>query len=208
LLATVPYLLLSGAQQVAIKTTVFPTGSGYRLLTVDANADRQQDVSRYAEDAQKLANISRVEKTQGGVHLVRDYWAPSVERLPDTKLTVSSLLPKPWDLFTEYDWSETLKFYAENATEVEWAGAAQAGLTYTLNMPGTVAQESVSPTATVEGGQVTWKLTADKPEYELKATSYQLRWGYLAFLIYLLACVIVFGGRSLGRLIANRPRKI
>jgi hypothetical protein len=209
LLATVPYLLLSGAQQVAYETHVFPNGAGYRFMTVDVTPDRADEIGRYAQEAQKReCNFEEREKLQGVVRIERNFWAPAVERLPDTQLKVNTLLSEPLSLYTTYEFSETLKFFSDDATDVEKAGAQKATLQYVLQMPGAVDESSLSPSGQVEGGKVTFKLTGDKPEYTIKATSRQLRYGTLAVLLYLLACVAVFGGRFLRSRIGNRPRKI
>jgi hypothetical protein len=208
LLATVPYLLLSGAYQVVYHTDVYPNGSGYRFMTVDVSPDRSADIGKHAREAQTLCDFSTEEKMPGYVRLVRNYWAPDLQRLPDAQLKVGTLLAEPLSLFTKYEWTETIKFYADNATDVEKAGAAQATLIYTLEMPGIVAQESLSPAGQAEGGKVTFKLTADKPEYSVRATSYQLRYGTLAVLLYVLACSAIFGSRFLRHVISSRPRRI
>ena len=208
LLATVPYLLLSGAQQVHFQTIVQPDGSGYRFMIVDASPERVKDLEDHVRIAQKSYDFAHTEKSAGYVRLERNFWTASIGKLPEAQLTIGSIVKEPFSLRTKYEWSEKLTFKSEDATDVERAGAAQAILNYTVEMPGTIAQDSVSPTGQVEGNTVTFKLAADKPEQEVKVTSYELRYGYILVLLYLLACAAVFGGRFLRSVVLNRPRKI
>jgi hypothetical protein len=208
LLATVPYLLLSGAQQVHFRTIVQPDGSGYRFLVVDASTERVKDLGDHVRIAQKSYDFAEQDKSSGYVRLERNFWTAAIGRLPEAQLAIGTLIKEPLSLFTKYEWGEKLTFKSEDATEVERVGAAQAILNYTVEMPGTIAQESVSPTGQVEGNTVTFKLAADKAEQEVKVTSYELRYGYIAVLLYLLACAAVFGGRFLRGVLLNRPRKI
>ena len=208
LLATVPYLLLSGAQQVHFQTIVQPDGSGYRFMVVDASPERVKELQDHLRIAQKSYDFAEQDKSSGYVRMERNFWTAAIGKLPEAQLNIGKIVKEPFSLFTKYEWSEKLTFKSEDATEVERAGAAQAILNYKVEMPGTIAQDSVSPMGQVEGNEVTFKLAADKPEQEVKVTSYELRYGYVAVLLYLLACAAVFGGRFLRSVLGNRPRKI
>ena len=207
-LATVPFLLLSGAQQVHYQTVIYPDGSGYRVMTAEVNPDQLGDISKRAAEAQPMSDRTIERKGTGTVTIERNFWAAGVDRLPDAALKIDMLLEEPLSLSDKYEWSETVKIYSDSTTDSQKAGASLAVLNYTVELPGTVAQDSVSPAGQAEGHNVTWKLTAAQPEYTLKATSYRPRYGLLAILLYLVICGAIFGGRFLRTAIANRPRKI
>ena len=120
-------------------------------------------------------------------------------------LQITDIIQKPFDVFTEYHWSEQLEIYRETATPIEIVGEEIATLSYKLNMPGKIVKTNADG---VEGGTAVWELSANVDTYTLEATSRRVRWGYLLLLLYIVGFVVFQVVGYAIRLVRNRPRKI
>jgi len=212
MLAAVPYLLLSASQSVQLTTTINLDGSGLRQYTVSFDQARDPEVPKYLREATRGFDRPRRRKEAGRVVITRD-WRPAnlakAVAAPDAaaSLQITDIIQKPFDVFTEYHWSEQLEIYRETATPIETVGEEIATLSYKLNMPGKIVKTRPNADSFEEGAAV-WELSANVDRYTLEATSRRLRWGYLLLLLYVVGFVVfqVVGYGT--RLVRNRPRKI
>jgi len=212
MLAAVPYLLLSASQSVKLSTTVNLDGSGLRQYTVTCVPDRTKEVQKRLLEG--TTDFDRQSRQREGANLVvtRD-WRPAdlaeVVTAPEAaaSLHITDIIQKPFDVFTEYHWSEQLEIYRETATDVETFGQEIAALRYELKMPGKIVQ--TKPNAdSFDRGAAVWELSANVDTYTIEATSRRLRWGYLLLLLYIVGFVIFQVVGYVTRLVRNRPRKI
>ncbi len=210
MLAAVPYLLLSASQSVQLRTTVNLDGSGLRQYTVACLADRTKEVRKRL--LERTGNFDRQSLRREGPNLViTRNWRPAnlakAVTDPDAaaSLQISDIIQKPFDVFTEYHWSEQLEIYRETATDVETFGEEIAALCYQLQMPGRIMKTNAD---SVEGGAAVWELSADVDTYTLEATSRRVRWGYLLLVLYVVGFVVFQVVGYATRLVRNRPRKI
>ena len=210
MLAAVPYLLLSASQSVQLRTTVNLDGSGLRQYTVACLADRTKEVRKRL--LERTGNFDRQSLRREGPNLViTRNWRPAnlakAVTDPDAaaSLQISDIIQKPFDVFTEYHWSEQLEIYRETATPIEIVGEEIAILSYKLNMPGRVIASNADRT---DGGTAVWELSANVDTYTLEATSRRLRWEYLLLVLYVVGFVVFQVVGYATRLVRNRPRKI
>ena len=212
MLAAVPYLLLSGSQSVQLTTTINLDGSGLRQYVVACEPDRTREVQkRLLEQTADFDHQSWQRK--GPDRVVTRDWRPAnlakAVTAPDASasLQITDIIQKPFDVFTEYHWSEPLEIYRETATEIETVGEDIATLSYKLNMPGKIVR--TRPNAdSFEDGAAVWELSADVDTYTLEATSRRVRWGYLLLVLYIVGFVVFQVVGYATRLVRNRPRKI
>jgi len=210
MLAAVPYLLLSASQSVQLTTTINLDGSGLRQYTVSFEQARDPEVPKYLREATRGFDRPRRREEAGRVVITRD-WRPAnlakAVTAPDAaaSLQITDIIRKPFDVFTEYHWSEQLEIYRETATDVETYGEEIATLSYKLNMPGKIVKTNADD---VEGGTAVWELSANVDTYTLEATSRRVRWGYLLLLLYIVGFVVFQVVGHVTRLVRNRPRKI
>ena len=210
MLAAVPYLLLSASQSVQLTTTIDLDGSGLRQYVVTFVADRTKEVRKRL--LEPTGDFDRQSLRREGPNLVitRD-WRPAnlakAVTAPDAaaSLQVTDIIQKPFDVFTEYHWSEQLEIYRETATDVETYGEEIAALSYKLNMPGKIIASNAART---DGGTAVWELSANVDTYTLEATSRRVRWGYLLLVLYIVGFVVFQVVGYATRLVRNRPRKI
>jgi hypothetical protein len=208
LVAAVPFLLLHQANEVRLLTEIERDGSGLRMYWCQGNPDRLQEVRTRLREASPDFEEERLRITAEGFVLSRSWRPHALTVMPDVRLEIADIPQNPLSLYTTYTWQEKLTIYADTATASEQLGAGGTKLIYILQMPGKVEEASVSPPATTEGGTVTWVLTADKSEYELRATSRALRWDVLAIGLYILAVVGWKGGGLAVRRVREKPRRI
>lgn len=211
MLAAVPYLLLSASSQsVQLTTTINLDGSGLRQYVVACAPDRTKEVRKRL--LERTGDFDRQSLRREGPNLVitRD-WRPAnlakAVTAPDAaaSLQITDIIQKPFDVFTEYHWSEQLEIYRETATKIEIVGEEIATLSYKLNMPGKIVKTNADG---VEGGAAVWELSADVDTYTLEATSRRVRWGYLLLVLYIVGFVVFQVVGYATRLVRNRPRKI
>ncbi len=210
MLAAVPYLLLSASQSVQLTTTINLDGSGLRQYVVACVPDRTKEVQkRLLEQTADFDHQSWQRK--GPDRVVTRDWRPAnlakAVTAPDAaaSLQITDIIQKPFDVFTEYHWSEQLEIYRETATDVETFGEEIATLSYKLNMPGKIVKTNADD---VEGGAAVWELSANVDTYTLEATSRRVRWGYLLLVLYIVGFVVFQVVGYATRLVRNRPRKI
>ncbi len=211
LLAAIPYLLLSMSQSVTFTTVVESDGSGLRQFRASYQPGRQDDVLRRIEEASPDYAVARRDDSGGQTFLIRNWrWphrtGPQAER--DFSLQITDVAQQPLSPFTYYYWSEQVDIYQEAATEVEKEGKEKAVVRYILQMPGTILPQTVSSGGRIENGRAVWELTSDPQELPLKATSRQVRWGYLAIIIYILGFIIFQVVSFMEQRIKHRPRRI
>jgi len=200
MLAAVPYLLLSASQSVQLHTVVNLDGSGLRQYTVTCLPDRTKEVQKRL--LERTGDFDRQKRRGEGPNRVitRD-WRPAniAEAATDpdatANLQIAGIMQKPFDVFTEYHWSEQLEIYRETA----------ATLSYKLNMPGKIIASNADRT---DGGSAVWELSANVDTYTLEATSRRLRWGYLLLLLYIVGFIVFQVVGYVTRLVRNRPRRI
>ncbi len=210
MLAAVPYLLLSASQSVQLTTTINLDGSGLRQYVVACVPDRTKEVRKRL--LERTGDFDHQSWQREGQNLVitRD-WRPAnlakAVTAPDAaaSLQITDIIQKPFDVFTEYHWSEQLEIYRETATDVETFGEEIAALRYQLLMPGKIIKTNAD---SIEGGAAVWELSANVDTYTLEATSRRVRWGYLLLLLYIVGFVVFQVVGYASRLVRNRPRKI
>ncbi len=210
MLAAVPYLLLSASQSVQLRTVVNLDGSGLRQYTVACLPDRTKEVQkRLLEQTADFDHQSWQRK--GPDRVVTRDWRPAnlakavIDPDAAASLQITDIIQKPFDVFTEYHWSEQLEIYRETATPIEIVGEEIAILSYKLNMPGRVIASNADRT---DGGSAFWELSANVDTYTLEATSRRLRWEYLLLLLYVVGFVVFQVVGYVTQLVRNRPRKI
>ncbi|MCX7599916.1 MAG: hypothetical protein N2512_13775 [Armatimonadetes bacterium] len=208
LAAAVPFLLLHQANEVRLLTKIERDGSGLRMYWCQGNPDRLEEVRRRLREASPDFEEERERITSEGFVISRSWRPHTLAMIPDTRLEISDIARSPLSLYTTFTWEEKLTISAETATASEQLAAGGTKLVYILQMPGKVDEASVSPPATVEGGTVTWVLTADRGEYQLRATSKTLRWDLLVLSLYLVAVLVWKGGGFALREARRKPRRI
>lgn len=207
MLAAVPYLLLSASQDVKLTTVVNWDGSGLREYTVSYSADRQAEVKRRLRERTGQFDRETSPHCMGAVCVIKRSWRPAkLESIEGTSLRMTGIVQEPLNVFTHYRWSEDLEVYRETATPVETFGEGMAVLRYELKMPGRVTQAGGA--REIRGNTVTWELSGGTDKYTLEATSRRVRWGYLAFLVYVVGFVVFQIVHYSAQVIRNRPRKI
>ena len=208
LLAAVPLLLLTQGEDVRLFTRVDLDGSGMRVAWASGSSDRLDDVRTRLREASAGFEGEKLQAEGGKFTLTRSWSGNSLLALPDAKLDTKDVVQDPLSLYTTYTWTETVKIYRDTATAAEKLGAQAAKLNYTLDMPGTVDQATVSPQAMVTGGRIEWALSGDQEQYTLTATSKRLRWDVLLVCLYVLA--VLAGGlvQFTARRARNRPKRI
>jgi hypothetical protein len=208
LLAAVPLLLMTQAEDVRMLTHIDLDGSGMRMAWASGSTDRLDGVRTRMREASP-GDYQEKARVEGGKFILTRSWrGHTLLTGPDVKLDVKDVVQEPLSLHTTYTWAETVKIYRETATESERLGAQAAKLIYTLEMPGTVDGMTVSPAASVEGDRIVWTLTGNKDEYTLTATSRRLRWDVLLVCLYVAAVVAGGIGQFTVRRARNRPKRI
>ncbi len=212
MLAAVPYLLLSASQSVQLRTVVNLDGSGLRQYTVTCLPDRTKEVQKRL--LERTGDFDRQKRRGEGPNLVitRDWRPADIAKAatdPDAtaNLQIAGIMQKPFDVFTEYHWSEQLEIYRETATDVETFGEEIATLSYKLSMPGKIVETRPNADSFEEGAAL-WALSANVDTYTLEATSRRLRWEYLLLLLYIVGFAVFQVVGYVSRLVRNRPRKI
>ncbi len=208
LMAAVPLLLLTQGEDVRLFTRVELDGSGMRVAWVTGSSDRLDDVRTRLRETSAGFDDEKLQAEGGKFTLTRSWRGNSMLALPDVKLDIKDVVQEPRSLYSTYTWTETVKIYRDTATAAERLGAQAAKLNYTLEMPGTVDQATVSPQAMVTGGRIEWALAGDQEQYTLTATSKRLRWDLLLVCLYIAA--VLAGGlvQFTARRARNRPKRI
>lgn len=208
LAAAVPFLLLHQANEVRLLTRIERDGSGLRMYWCQGNPDRLTEVRTRLHEASPDFEEERKRLTNEGFVISRSWRPHTLAVMPDVRLEISDIAQNPLSLYTTYTWEEKIAIYADTATPSEQLAAGGTKLVYIVRMPGKVDEVSVSPPATTEGGTVTWVLTADNSEYQLRATSKALRWDLLLLCLYVIAVVIWKGGGFVLGELRRKPRRI
>lgn len=208
LAAAVPFLLLHQANDVRLLTRIERDGSGLRMYWCQGNPDRLREVRTRLREASPDFEEERLRTTAEEFVISRSWRPHTLTVMPDVRLEISDIAQNPLSLYTTYTWEEKVTIYADTATASEQSGAGATKMVYILQMPGKVDEASVWPAATTEGGTVTWVLTAENSEYQLRATSRALRWDLLAIGLYILAVVAWKGGGYILRRARGRPQRI
>jgi hypothetical protein len=140
----VPFLLLSSAQSVVVRTHVYLDGSLKRSVTAEFLAQRQENVRPQLDHSLPEADSKVITPVGESLRGVWSVILASASELEGAKLQYEDVIPDPFSLFTYYTWTETLQLPSETATAVEKAEPEKATFKYVVVMPGTVTEDGTS----------------------------------------------------------------
>ncbi len=144
-LAVIPFLLLSSARTVTVRSTVYLDGSVKRVVTAEFLQERRDSVLAQLRRALPEADSREVAPVGEGLRAVWSVILSSASGLDGADLRYEDVVPAPLSLFTYYTYTETVEIPSETATEVEKAEPGKAVFKYVITMPGTVREAIARP---------------------------------------------------------------
>lgn len=146
-LAVIPFLLLSSARTVTVRSTVYLDGSVKRVVTAEFLQERRDSVVAQLRRALPEADSREVVPVGEGLKAVWSVILSSARALDGADLRYQDVVSAPLSLFTYYTYTETVEIPSETATEVEKAEPGKAVFKYVVTMPGTVREATARPKA-------------------------------------------------------------
>jgi hypothetical protein len=143
--AVIPFLLLSSAQSVTVRSTVYLDGSVKREVTAEFLQARQRNVLEQLRRALPEADSREVTPAGEGLKAVWSVILASAAALEGANLQYQDVAAVPYSPFTYYTFTETVQIPSETATEVEKADPSKATFKYIVTMPGTVTDATARP---------------------------------------------------------------
>ncbi len=205
LLITIPFVLLLNSDQVVVTTRMYGDLSGVRRVQVSGDSSLREELVKWAGEMTRGYHGDGVQMSTDSVKVYRSTQKHNLAAGHDVQAVAYDIVRRPLSFVTYYTWQETIKVdFLGN--ERERAAAPVTQFEYRLTMPGTI--ESTSPAASVDGRHAVWSFTADKEEYEVKATAKAVRWDAIVFLVCLVGYPTYRFVAFLVRRARLRPRKI
>lgn len=144
-LAVIPFLLLSSARTVTVRSTVYLDGSVKRVVSAEFFQERRDNVVAQLRRALPEADSREVAPVGEGLKAVWSVILSSAGALDGADLKYQDVASVPLSLFTYYTFTETVEIPSETATEVEKAEPGKAVFKYVVTMPGTVREATARP---------------------------------------------------------------
>ncbi|MGC9317157.1 MAG: hypothetical protein ACP5KN_03880 [Armatimonadota bacterium] len=203
-LIAIPFALLFHADRVVITTTVYSDLSGVRRVQTEGNSTYAPELRRWIRRMTPRFETDHVRSTGDTIELSRSAQRNDLGAPEDVEARALDVVQKPLSLVTEYHWRETiaLDYVNEEEQEVEPLDEFE----YRLVLPGRITQ--AMPAASIDGHRAVWKLSTEKPEYDLNAVAVSWRWDVIVLLVYVVGYLAYRITAFLVHRARLKPRKI